>query len=215
MPTGRPVNRYLRGKAFAAAIVGLGNPGRQYEKTRHNAGFQVVDELAGKLGFSFDEYSYPASLAPGVAAEQKVLLCKPLTFMNRSGEVVKRILQDCSIDVQRMLIVHDDLDMPCGRLKLAQRGGAAGHRGVLSLIEQLGHHDFPRLKLGIGRPLHGEAIEAYVLHPPYPEERKIFAEMIGLGAEAAETFLCSGLVSAMNRFNSKEFQAVRLPSRSA
>jgi PTH1 family peptidyl-tRNA hydrolase len=110
------------------------------------------------------------------------------------------MIRDFRISATQMLVVHDDLDLPCGRLKLVHGGGAGGHRGVASIIEQLGHQDFPRLKLGIGRPLHEELVEEYVLKPPYPEQRAVFKEMIEHG-DAVEQVVLTGLVAAMNRVN--------------
>jgi peptidyl-tRNA hydrolase, PTH1 family len=185
----------------AVAVVGLGNPGRRYEHTRHNAGFQVLDRVAQRFSVVLSERKYPAWWAVSTVQGRQLLLCKPATYMNLSGTVVWRMLRDYRVPASQMLVVHDDLDMPCGRVKLVRRGGAGGHRGVLSIQEQLGHQDFPRLKLGIGRPLHGEAVEDYVLRPPYPEEKSAFAEMIEHGVEAVEQVVLTGLVAAMNHFN--------------
>ncbi len=189
----------LQGNAIA--VVGLGNPGQRYEHTRHNAGFQVLNLVARKFSIVLSERKYPACWGQGIVEGRKLLLCKPTTYMNLSGTAVSRMLRDFRISPAHLLVVHDDLDMPCGRIKLVQRGGAGGHRGVRSIMEQLGLPDFPRLKLGIGRPLHGEEVEDYVLRPPYPEERLTFAGMIERGAEAVEQVVRSGLVAAMNQFN--------------
>ena len=185
----------------AIAVVGLGNPGRRYEHTRHNAGYQVVDLVARKFSVTLNEHRYPAYWGQTSVQGRKLLMVMPTTYMNLSGTVVTRMLRSFRMAPEQMLVVHDDLDMPCGRIKLVQGGGAGGHRGVLSIIEQLGHQRFPRMKLGIGRPQHGEPVEEYVLKPPYPEERTVFAEMIAIGAEAVETVVISGLPTAMNRFN--------------
>ncbi len=185
----------------AVAVVGLGNPGRRYEHTRHNAGYQVVDLVAREFSVTLSERKYPACWGQTTFRGRKLLLCLPTTFMNLSGTVVIRMLRDFRISPEQMLVVHDDLDLPSGRIKLVQRGGAGGHRGVLSIMEQLGHRDFARLKLGIGRPLFGEAVEDFVLKPPYPQDRSAFAEMIVLGAEAVNAVVVSGLTAAMNRFN--------------
>jgi len=185
----------------AIAVVGLGNPGRRYEHTRHNAGYQVVDLVARKFSVTLSERKYPAYWGQTSVQGRKLLMVMPTTYMNLSGTAVARILHSFRMAPEQMLVVHDDLDMPCGRVKLVQGGGGGGHRGVLSIIEQLGHQRFPRLKLGIGRPRHGEPVEEYVLKPPYPEERTVFAEMVEVGAEAVETVIISGLQAAMNRFN--------------
>ena len=121
--------------------------------------------------------------------------------MNRSGEAVSQVLRYFKISPEQMLVVHDDLDLPLGRVRLVLRGGAGGHRGVSSIIEHLGEQDFARLKLGIGRPLHRETVEAYVLQPPYPEQQGAFEDLIMRGVEAARTVLLSGMMRAMNVFN--------------
>jgi peptidyl-tRNA hydrolase, PTH1 family len=185
----------------AIAVVGLGNPGRRYEHTRHNAGYQVVDLVARKFSVTLSERKYPAYWGQTSVQGRKLLMVMPTTFMNLSGTVVARMLRSFRMVPEQMLVVHDDLDMLCGRIKLVQGGGAGGHRGVLSIIEQLGHPRFPRVKLGIGRPQHGEPVEEYVLKPPYPEERVVFSEMIAVAVEAVETVIISGLPTAMNRFN--------------
>jgi PTH1 family peptidyl-tRNA hydrolase len=149
----------------------------------------------------------PASWGTGIIEGRRVSLLKPLAFMNRSGEAVSEILGYFGISAAQMLVIHDDLDLPFGRVRLVQRGGAGGHRGVTSIIEHLGHQDFPRMKLGIGRPEHGEPIEAYVLDSPYKEQEQSFERMIDQAVEAAQMVLSSGLVAAMNRFNRREPQA--------
>lgn len=182
-------------------IVGLGNPGREYEATRHNVGFQVVDRLAQIAGISLQERKFKASWGTGMLAGKKVSLVKPLAFMNRSGEPVGEILRYFGMGAEQMMVIHDDLDLPCNRIRLVRRGGAGGHRGVQSLIQHLGGQDFPRLKLGIGRPLHGEPVEAYVLRTPYPEQQRGFAEMIERATQATQEVVSNGLAVAMDRFN--------------
>jgi peptidyl-tRNA hydrolase, PTH1 family len=191
-------------KEQLCAIVGLGNPGKHYENTRHNAGFQVLDRLAGRFSILLRERKYHAAWGTGRIETHRVLLCKPLIFMNRSGEALREVMHAFKISASRLLVIHDDLDLPCGRIKVVQRGGTGGHRGVSSIVDYLGHQDFPRIKLGIGRPLREEPIEAYVLQYPYPDERALFEGMIELGAEAAHDFVVHGLVFAMNRFNPGE-----------
>ena len=194
------------------AVVGLGNPGKQYEVTRHNVGFRILDRLALSFSVELEERKFPASWGACLINRQKVLLLKPLTYMNRSGEAVSQMLRYFKILPKQMLVIHDDLDLALGRIRLAQRGGAGGHRGVTSIMEHLGDQDFARLKLGIGRPLHEETVEAYVLHPPYPEQGGAFDEMIKRGAEAAHMVLVSGLVRAMNLFNRNDV-IIEAPSR--
>lgn len=194
-------------QANIALVCGLGNPGGEYAKTRHNAGFQVVDRLVEVFHFALQQRKFKASWGAGTIEGRKVLAVKPLTYMNRSGEVVVEMLDYFDISAEQMLVVHDDLDLPCGRIRVAPKGGAGGHRGVASIIQHLGHQDFPRLKLGIGRPQHGEAIESYVLHPPYLEEAAAFAHMVERGFEALQVILSTGLTAAMNQFNRHEQQS--------
>lgn len=124
--------------------------------------------------------------------------------MNRSGEAVREMLGYFGISAKQMLVIHDDLDLSCGRVKVARRGGAGGHRGVLSIIEYVKSQDFPRLKMGIGRPAYGEPIETYVLQAPYPQEAVMFEEMIVRGEQAAQAVLYSDLEEVMSRFNRRD-----------
>lgn len=193
-------------EAKIAALCGLGNPGNEYAKTRHNVGFQVVDRLAQAFGIALQQRKFRAGWGTGTVEGRKIFIVKPLTFMNRSGEVVVEVLKYFGIAANQMLVIHDDLDLPVGRIRLVLKGGAGGHRGVSSVIQHLGHQDFPRLKLGIGRPAHRETVESYVLHPPYPEETLAFNDMVERGFEAVKAVLSTGLVTAMNRFNRQEPQ---------
>jgi peptidyl-tRNA hydrolase, PTH1 family len=183
------------------AVVGLGNPGKQYETTRHNAGFRVLDRLALSLSVKLEGRKFQAQWGTCLINRQKVFFLKPLTYMNRSGEAVSQIARYFKILPNQVLVIHDDLDLALGRIRLALRGGAGGHRGVASVIECFEDQSFARLKLGIGRPLYDETVEAYVLDSPYPEQEAAFEEMIKRGVEAAKTVLLSGMVKAMNVFN--------------
>lgn len=182
-------------------VVGLGNPGRQYEKTRHNAGFLLLDLLAEELAVRFQERKFKASWCSCTLAGQKLLLCKPLTYMNRSGDAVFEFLEYFGIRASHVLVVHDDLDLPLGCLRLVRRGGAGGHRGVISIMDRLRTREFPRLKLGIGRPIHDEPVETFVLQAPSGEEVKVFDSMISQGVEAVKCAVAFGLDAAMNRHN--------------
>ncbi|MGV8074803.1 MAG: aminoacyl-tRNA hydrolase [Syntrophobacteraceae bacterium] len=187
-----------------AVISGLGNPGKQYDATRHNVGFRVLDGLAGAFCIMLQERKFKAAWGTGIVEGEKVHFIKPLTYMNRSGEAVGEMLRYFNIPASRMLVIHDDLDLVCGRILLARRGGAGGHRGVQSIIDHIGNQDFPRLRLGIGRPVHGEPIESFVLDKPYPDDVKVTEAMINQGIAAAIGVLSSGLSAAMNRFNKYE-----------
>lgn len=186
-----------------AVVVGLGNPGKQYESTRHNAGFRLVDLLVERWQTPLQDRKFQASWGIGAFGGEKIILVKPLTFMNRSGEAVGAILKYFGIPPGAMLVVHDDLDLPCGRIKVARGGGAGGHKGILSIFAAVGSQDFPRVKLGVGRPMHGEPVESFVLASPYQQETKAFEEMLAGGADAVEEVLRSGVEAAANRFNRK------------
>jgi PTH1 family peptidyl-tRNA hydrolase len=183
------------------AVIGLGNPGREYERTRHNAGFWVVDELASRFNVPMHQRKVPALWGWGWVRGRKVLLVKPTTFMNRSGEAAAPIARYHGIAAEQILVVHDDLDLPPGRIKVARGGGAGGHRGVQSLIQHFGCNDFHRLKLGIGRPRFEETVEEFVLRPPYEEEAEVLREAVFRAVDAAEMILEDGVEAAMNRFN--------------
>jgi len=189
-------------------VVGLGNPGRRYDGTRHNVGFEVVDALAAHYGVHLRERTFPARWGEGLVEGRKVLFIQPMTYMNRSGEAVGAMLQYFKIPHSRMLVVHDDLDLPLGRVKIVGKGGAGGHRGVASIIERVGDGSFARLKLGIGRPRHGESVEEFVLRAPGEDERDRFEVMVSRGVEAARAVLERGVAAAMNRYNVRETAVV-------
>jgi len=186
------------------AVIGLGNPGKEYGHSRHNVGFQVVDRLIAHYSPPMMERKFRASWGFANAEGRKILFAKPLTFMNRSGEAVGDILKYFGIPPDRMLVVHDDLDLPFARIRIAQRGGSGGHKGVQSIIEHVGSSDFPRLKMGIGRPKHGEPVETFVLQPPYPEDREEFEKMAEQAEAAARAILATCLSDAMNEFNRRD-----------
>ncbi len=189
--------------AGPSVVVGLGNPGGRYEKTRHNAGFLVVDEIGRRLAVPFQSRLFRGLWGTADVGGRKVLLFKPNTYMNRSGEAVTELLRYFRLEPMGMLVVHDDLDLESGRVRLVRRGGAGGHKGIQSIIQHVGIQDFPRLKLGIGRPRNGESVERFVLDAPYGPEQEVFDAMIRLGADAVEAVLTEGLDAAMNRFNQR------------
>ena len=186
------------------ALIGLGNPGKEYEHTRHNVGFQVVSRLIASYSPAMMERKFRASWGFAMAEGRKILFVKPLTFMNRSGEAVGEIIKYFGIPPGRMLVIHDDLDLPFARIRIAQRGGSGGHKGIQSIIEHVGSPDFPRLKIGIGRPKHSEPVETFVLQPPYPEDREAFEKMTAQAEKAARAVLATCLSDAMNEFNRRD-----------
>ncbi len=192
-------------------VVGLGNPGREYDGTRHNIGFAALDRLADKLGCSFRNKSrFSARVAEAGAGDAgKVTLAKPQTFMNRSGSAVQALLVWLKIEPGQLLVVVDDADLPLGQIRLRLSGGSGGHNGLRSIIETLGgNEEFARLRIGIGRtaPL-GTDITGHVLGRFAPVEREVAEEAVATAVEAMECCLRDGLAEAMNRFNRKSPRA--------
>ena len=151
-------------------IVGLGNPGRQYTETRHNIGFAVLDALAARNGIIIQKKKFISLLGRGCVKKTDVLLAKPQTFMNLSGRAVRQIVDFYKLTLDRLLVLHDDMDLAFGRIKVTARGGAGGHKGVASLMEYLGDDAFPRIKIGVGRPGQGREATGYVLGRFAPED---------------------------------------------
>lgn len=184
-------------------VAGLGNPGPAYEKTRHNAGFMALDRFANKTGLVFfpSREGIPLALAKGSIAGNPVFLVKPLTFMNRSGGAVSYVASYYKIPRENVLAVHDDLDLAIGRIKFTRGGGHGGHNGVRSLVELLGGTNFPRLKIGIGRPLGPQSVESYVLSPFDRKDMPVMDRVLDLAADGILCFLEKGLFAAMNEYN--------------
>lgn len=183
-------------------IVGLGNPGPEYAGTRHNAGFMVIDRLlAGFPAGRFEErHTASSSVWAGKFRGRALLLQKPLTFMNLSGEAVALLARRSGIQPESILVISDDLDLPVGRLRLRNGGADGGHNGLKSIIAELGSSSFRRLRIGIGRPKPGETVD-YVLSKFEGEEERRFEASLAAAAEAVRTVLTGGMARAMNRFN--------------
>ncbi|OFW57733.1 MAG: aminoacyl-tRNA hydrolase [Candidatus Solincola sediminis] len=181
-------------------ILGLGNPGEPYRKTRHNAGFWAVDELAREHGATFKQKK-DYDLAETTLQSQKIHLARPLTFMNASGKAVRKIRHKLKIDSRDILVLHDDIDLKAGTIRIREGGSSGGHLGVQSMIEALGTSDFPRIKIGVGRPPGGMDPAKYVLTRMKGDEFEAFLSWCRKAADAAETVLAEGLESAMNIFN--------------
>lgn len=186
-------------------IVGLGNPGREYSATRHNIGFAVLSALARKNGINFDKRCCHARAGEGRIAGTEVILARPQTYMNLSGEAVSALMRRYRLKTSDLLVVHDDLDLPLGRIRLRAGGSAGGHNGLKSIIAATGSIEFARLKIGIGRP-DNEAesrteVVDHVLSGFDSAERRIVEVAVARAVEAIETFIEYGLEAAMNRFN--------------
>ncbi len=184
-------------------IVGLGNPGREYARTRHNAGFMVLDRLAGRWRADWGlDKKFKARLARGERDGKRLLLCEPQTFMNASGEAIGPLVKFYQVPPGRIVVVVDDADLPLGELRLRTGGSSGGHHGLESLIQHLGTREFPRLRLGIGREAGGgREITDYVLTRFSPAEAELLEKVLTRACDQLECWLNEGIVKAMNRFN--------------
>jgi len=184
-------------------IVGLGNPGRQYEKTRHNAGFLFLDVLAQKLGCTWsNESRFQGLFAEGNIANGKVMLLKPDTFMNRSGQSVGKVARYYKLLPEEILVVHDELDFNPGAVKLKKDGGHAGHNGLRSIIEHLGSKEFYRLRIGIGRPAVGKVVADFVLSSPSKREWEMLGNAFDLSRSFIGQMITGDMAGVMNKLNS-------------
>jgi peptidyl-tRNA hydrolase, PTH1 family len=182
-------------------VVGLGNPGKEYSGSRHNLGFQAVELLSRRLktGRSFQKHWSLCSSAEYMGSQ--VILAQPLTYMNRSGRAVLELVRNYHVDLSNLLIICDDLDLPPGMIRLRKKGGSAGHNGIQSIIDSLGTAEFPRLKIGIGKP-HSDLEGAdYVLQPPDPPDLVTLNAALDKATEAVLLYISDGLDAAMNIFN--------------
>ncbi len=182
-------------------VAGLGNPGRKYADNRHNVGFRCVERLAAAHHLSFDRRQKRARVALGTIADRSVILIKPRTFMNKSGHAVASLVGFYRVPLERTLVVYDDLDLPLGTTRLRPSGGTGGHRGMRSIIRQLGSRDFPRLRVGIGRPPGRMDPADYVLQDFSDDEEPLVEEALEQAVAAIETWLVEGIDEAMTRFN--------------
>ena len=184
-------------------MVGLGNPGKEYEDTRHNVGFRVVDLIAARAGSPAWRSKWGAEIAETKLGTERVLLCKPMEFMNVSGQPVLRAASFWKIHPTHAVVVHDDLDVAFGRMKLAQGGGHGGNNGVRSILAEWGAADFHRVRVGIGRPTGGRDAAAWVLSGFSPDDRRELPAILERAADAAIAIVTEGPTVAMNRFNGK------------
>lgn len=182
-------------------IVGLGNPGREYRENRHNIGFMLIDRLSTRLNARMRRMQSKALIGSVTQGNAKLILAKPQTFMNLSGQAIQGLVRFYKIPLENLIVVHDDLDLPLGTLRIRPGGGAGGQKGVKSAIQHLGTQDFPRLRLGIGRPPGRMDPAAYVLQDFSKADEQILSETLDRAADAVETFIAYGLDKAMNQFN--------------
>ena len=185
-------------------LAGLGNPGKSYQFTRHNLGFLILQALADRQQIPLIRRKFQSFYGQGEIAGQRVLLILPQTYMNLSGEAVGHWLRYTRLSPEALIVVHDDLDLPWGRLRVVARGGAGGHKGVLSVIDHLQTREFLRVKAGIGRPPEGIPAEEYVLAPISGALRPELTALIERGREAVEYLLREGPEKTMTRYNTKK-----------
>lgn len=185
-------------------IVGLGNPGREYENTRHNIGFDVIDRLAEQENIDVLEKKHRAVIGKGVIAGEKCILAKPLTFMNLSGECVRELIDYYKVDeTAELIVISDDISLEVGQLRIRKKGSAGGHNGLKNIIAHLGHDTFMRVKMGVGEKPKGWDLADYVLGRFSKEERRIMDEAAERAADAVRMILTEDADAAMNEFNRK------------
>ncbi|GEL78258.1 aminoacyl-tRNA hydrolase [Tenuibacillus multivorans] len=182
-------------------IVGLGNPGFKYRKTRHNIGFMTVDHMASENGWKINKSGFESNYAEEHWKGEKIILVKPQTYMNLSGQAVKKIVDYYSIDPQDILVIYDDLDLPSGKIRLRQKGGHGGHNGIRSIIDQLGTKEFNRIRFGIGRPETNMDIIDYVLGKFSKNEKQRVEPAIEQSLHACEDWMEKPFLEVMNTYN--------------
>ncbi|MCL5429600.1 MAG: aminoacyl-tRNA hydrolase [Chloroflexi bacterium] len=182
-------------------IVGLGNPGPEYKFNRHNIGFMVADELARKLEAEFGRVQSNALVAQARCSQQRIILAKPRTYMNRSGSAVGALLRFYKAPPGKLLVIYDDVDLPFETLRLRSEGGSAGHNGMKSIIENLGSQEFARLRVGVGRPKGRMRTPDHVLQDFSKAEQGVLTFVLERASKAAMTFIEEGIVAAMNKYN--------------
>lgn len=182
-------------------LIGLGNPGREYRDNRHNVGFMLIDRLIVRLNARGMKLQSKAIVTSAAYEDHKLILAKPQTYMNLSGQSAQGLLHFYKLPIENMLVAHDDLDIPFGTIRIRPGGGPGGQKGMASTIEQLGTKDFPRLRIGIGRPPGRMNPADYVLQNFSRDEMKLLSEVVDRAADAALTFVTEGLNKAMNKYN--------------
>lgn len=182
-------------------ILGLGNPGPRYEGTRHNVGFDVVEELARRAGVELSRARHRARYETARLCGRKVLLAQPLTYMNRSGEAARPLLEYHGLDAGQLVVIHDDADLEVGDVRVKRGGGTGGHNGLSSIVSHLGSTAFARVRIGVGKAPDGRELADWVLARPGGDEAAALREAVDTAAEAVESVLTDGVEAAMNRFN--------------
>jgi PTH1 family peptidyl-tRNA hydrolase len=197
---------FWRGKEGTQAmylILGLGNPGRRYQFTRHNIGFMVLEKIAAQWEVDLKQKSFDALWNRGKIAGINVLLAMPQTYMNLSGNAARKLLAYFKMDISNLIVIHDDLDLPFGKLRLKTGGGDAGHKGLKSITTCLGSADFMRVRMGIGKPSDKSRVEDYVLERFGSEEAAMLQQIIQLASDAATEIVLSSMQTAMVKYHTK------------
>ncbi|NCU17744.1 aminoacyl-tRNA hydrolase [Pallidibacillus pasinlerensis] len=182
-------------------IVGLGNPGKEYEETRHNIGFKVIDELSKNLQIPLNETKFKGLFGKGNINETQVILLKPMTYMNLSGEAVGALMNFYKIPTEELLVIYDELDLPVGKIRLRYKGSAGGHNGIKSIIQHIGTQEFNRIRIGIDRPERGMPVANYVLSKFKKEDLPVMQEMVEKSAKACEEWIEKPFLEVMNIYN--------------
>ena len=182
-------------------IVGLGNPGRKYRTNRHNIGFMLVDRVAERLGITFSSVKHKALITDGRHAGAKIILAKPQTFMNNSGQAVSALMRFYKLPTSNLLVAYDDVDLPFEAIRMRSSGGSAGQKGMKSIIQHLGTEEFPRLRLGIDRPPGRMSTPDYVLQDFAPALQEALGFFLDRAADAALSYVANGIEPAMTRYN--------------
>ncbi len=185
-------------------VVGLGNPGAHYHNTRHNAGFMVADKIARDFNIFFDKKKFDCVFGRGFIQDVEVFLAKPLAYMNRSGPPIQKLAHFFRIQSKDLVVIHDDIDLAFGRLKIKEKGGHGGHNGIKSLMDAFGGGDFSRLRIGVGRSEFGDSVTNHVLGKFPSEKEELLTRIIAEARDAAVTILCKGNKAGMNLFNGKD-----------
>ena len=184
-------------------IAGLGNPGTKYERTRHNLGYLVLDEIFDGWGVKRYRRRFSSLIAKHRIGKEKVLLMKPLTYMNDSGRAIKRAAAHYRVDKKDIFIIYDDIDLPVGELRIRKKGGPGTHNGMRSIVGSLGGEDFPRIRIGVGRPENKDELVDYVLGKPKADEWGILRKAIHDAADAAKACVANGIEDTMQRYNNR------------
>jgi PTH1 family peptidyl-tRNA hydrolase len=182
-------------------IIGLGNPGLKYINTRHNVGFKVINKLAKLINIKIRCRKYKSMIGSGKISGNEVILAKPMTYVNLSGEAVELLVRNFQVPLTELLVVYDDINLELGKIRIRKKGSAGGHNGMKSIIDKLNSQEFTRMRIGIGSPEHGIEVRDYVLSNFTKEEKKIIENTIEKAAQAAICIIKEGINVAMNKFN--------------